>query len=427
VSTEKAVALGAVAPAKPVDWNKVCTWSLYAGIGGFVLALIGFVPSSERFFYSYLTAYLFWLALPLGSMAILMLQYVTGGRWGVVLRGGLEAAIATLPLLVLLFVPLLAAMAQPLFLANVGYPYIWMDTKAVQSYPDLAKKTWYLNPAFFLVRTAFYFAAWLVLGWLLRRGAPRSEGGFDRERELRLQALAGPGIFLYALTITFAAIDWIMSLDPLWASTIFGVLLAVSQLLPALALAILMLALAAPESPVAETMTSTLWKDLGNLLLAFVLIWSYMSFSQFFLIWNGNLPEETRWYWFRSVNDWQVLGVSLILVYFGVPFGMLLLSDWKTHSQRLCWVTGGLLIMHYLYTYWLIIPEYARRPWGGSATSVGRELSTTVPLGASLHWLDPVTFVGIGGLWLAYFLWNWRSRPLLPRQHPALLQENHHG
>src|SRR5262249_16236289 len=155
----------------------------------------------------------------LGGLVILMLQYLTGGRWGVVLRRVLEAAAATLPLLALLFLPLVLAMLQPLFREGVAYPYLWMNSEEVRSEEQLQQKIFYLNTPFFLVRAVIYFAVWCVLAWRLRQGSPQVDDHFDQQREYALQGLSGPGIILYGLTITFAAIDWVMSLDPFWYST----------------------------------------------------------------------------------------------------------------------------------------------------------------------------------------------------------------
>jgi hypothetical protein len=363
----------------------------------------------------------FWLAIPLGGMVILMLQYLTGGRWGIVLRRVLEASADTLPLLALLYLPLVLAMVQPFIRDGVAYPYLWLNATAVEHDSELQQKTFYLNPGFFFLRAAVYFAVWCVLGWRLRWGSPQPDTHFDVQREYALQQLSGPGIILYGLTITFAAVDWIMSLDPFWYSTIFGVLLASAQILPALTFAIAVLALSTTEPSVARTMTPQLWKDLGNLLLAFVLIWSYMAFCQYFLIWNGNLPDETRWYWFRMVNGWELLGIALIVLYFGLPFGLLLLSDLKSKPQRLVWVTGLVLAMHYVYSYWMIVPEHASE-WK-IGTEGAERAQEPLSLLRSIHWLDPVAWVAVGGLWLAFFLWKLRIRSLIADQHPALQEE----
>jgi len=210
------------------------------------------------------------------------------------------------------------------------------------------------------------------------------------------------------LTVTFAAIDWLMSLEPQWYSTIFGAIVATGQMLPALAFAIAVLTFLAGHPVVAQYATAQVWNDLGNLLLAFVMLWTYMSFSQFLLIWSGNLPEEIVWYLARAEGGWQIIAVVLAVCYFAVPFLLLLSRDIKRHPERLRILAISLVCMSVVHYFWLVAPAFSPRQF-------------------SLHWLDLATLVGVGGLWLAYFLRLVQARPLLPAHEPALEEELGHA
>jgi hypothetical protein len=337
-----------------------------------------------------------------------MIQYVTGGRWGVVLRGVLEAAAMTVPLMLAASVPIVV---------GINFLYVWTDEQLMTMDRHLEPKMVYLNVPFFLGRAALYFFVWILLALLLRFLSQQRAERHDPARADLLREGSAPGLLFYAITVTFAAVDWLMSIDPKWYSTIFGAVVAVGQLLPALALGTLMLALHARDRRLEEVMTPTLWKDLGNLLLAFTMLWAYMSYSQFFLIWSGNLPEETRWYAPRITGGWEVLGWALIVFYFVLPFALLLSSDLKRNPRRLALVASVILVMHYVHQYWLIKPGFY----------MFDHLFGYAGHGFYMHWLDPPAFLAVGGLWLAWFFWQLRMRPLVPAHHPALEEVPQHG
>jgi hypothetical protein len=392
-----------------LNWQQPQRLALLVAAGGLLVCGVGGAVSVEQFFRAYLVAYLFWLGIALGSLAILMLQNLTGGRWGAVLRRLLEAAVQTLPLLALLFVPLAF---------GLDYLYPWAGHIPADDLV-LQEKTPYLNVPFFLVRAVLYFAAWLAVAWFLIRWSHAQEERYDPELTRRSRELSGPGLMLYGLGITFASIDWVMSLDPHWHSSIFGVVVAVGQLLPALAFAVLVLSLLARRPPLDGFVTPGLWNDLGNLLLAFVMLWAYVTFSQFLLIWSGNLPEEITWYRNRAAGGWQWVAWLLALGTFALPFLTLLLRGVKRHPRRLAYVAGVLVVMGFVHHLWLVAPTFGAH---GHETEGTHEVSTLAWV-----WLDVAALCGLGGIWVALFLRSLAARPLLPRPEPLWQEVPAHG
>jgi hypothetical protein len=355
------------------------------GAVAMALLLIGALFDRAQFFRSYLFAFSFWLAIPLGSLAILMLQYLTGGEWGWIIRRSLEAAARTLPLIALLFVPVL-----------IGLPalYPWAQAEHVAGDAVLQHKAGYLNVPFFVARALFYLGAWAALGFFLARWSQQQDDVSARADQ-RLRRLSAPGLLLYFFTMTFAAIDWFMSIEPDWYSTIYGVLWIVNQGLTALAFAIVALALSEQRPPLAAYLRPNHFHDLGNLLLAFVMLWAYVAFSQYLIIWSGNLAEEIPWYIKRTAGGWRWIPPALIVGHFFLPFLLLLQRGVKQKSTKLACVAGAILVLRILDNYWLLVPGF------GHAA-------------AKVHWLDVAAIVGIGGLWCGAFLWQREKRPLLP-------------
>lgn len=395
-------------PTSGADWPALQRMALLIGGVGLVLCLAGLLFSAPHFFRAYLIAFLFWLGIALGCSTILMIQYLTGGRWGIVLRRLLEAGMRTMPLLALLFIPL-----------GFGLYHLYAWTGPIPADDAvLEAKTAYLNVPFFIARTLAYFVVWLVLGYCLSRWSAAQDREFDPERSLRIQHLCAPGLIAYGLTITFAAIDWIMSLEPHWFSSIFGVTVGASQILLAMAFVVLALALLARRPPVSDFMTPALWNDLGNLLLAFVMIWTYVSFSQYLLIWSGNLPEEIVWYKHRMEDGWEWVAWLLIVCNFAVPFIALLMRDVKRRPERLVLVAGSVLVMGFVYQVWLIAPSLTAHGVNGSHGEAS---------GLEWIWLDAAALCAVGGLWLALFVHLLASRPLTPRPDPQWQLEAPHA
>ncbi len=336
------------------------------------------------FFQAYLVAFVFWLGLSLGCLAILMVHHLAGGRWGYVVRRFLEAGTRTLPLMAMLFVPLLF---------GTGVLYEW--THETQLHHRA-----YLNLPFFLVRAGIYFAAWLGLMWALDRAADRQDREPGKVVTRRLTGLSAGGLIAYGLTATFAAIDWVMSLEPHWFSSIFGVLFIAGQVLSAFAFVIVALTWQMKHPPLAGAVAPQQLHDLGNFLLTFVIFWAYVTFSQYLIIWMGNLPEEITWYTSRLAGGWRWLALALIVLHFFVPFLLLLSRDVKRRPTPLAVVAGGVWLMGIAVTYWLVVPAFQR----------------------GLHWLDPVLMIVVGALWLAVFRYQLRRRALLP-VHDARVEE----
>jgi len=347
----------------------------------------------EPFFRAYLVAFLFLLGLPLGSAALLMVQHLTGGMWGTVLRPALEAATRTLPLLALFFLPVLA---------GLGYLYPWMYVGDFDHNVEMQNKiASYLNAPFFMVRAALYFAVWLGVIYFLNRWSVEQERDRSPELPRRFRLLSGPGLGLFGLGITFASVDWFMSLEPEWFSSIYAVVIAMGMLLEAFAFAVLVTARLADRPPVAEYATPLVLNDLGNLMLAFAMLWTYVAFSQFLLIWAGNLREEIIWYKHRFDAGWGGLAVGLVVFQFVVPFVLLLSRDVKQNPRSLAATALLALGMRLVDALWTIGPASREYPSILSDASWWDQ------------WLLLALPVGLGGLWLGVFLWQLQKRPLV--------------
>lgn len=392
------------------DCRRLSRLALMAGGLGLVLAAPGYFVDPGQFFRSYLLAYLFWIALPIGSLGILLIHALTGGRWGLALQRVLEAAAETIILMALLFIPVALGMHEL---------YIWTHADVVAADKVLKAKAPFLNEGFFLLRAAVYFAIWAVVAFFMIHWSGTRDDAHDSVRARTRQTFAGPAVLFVSLAVTFAAIDWIMSLEPHWFSSIFGALVAASQMLPALAFGIVLLAWLAPRSPLGKVLDAGLWNDLGNLLLAFIMIWAYLSYSQFFLIWAGGLTEEITWYRPRMQGGWEILGWGLILFYFALPFVLLFSRAVKRDPNKLAMVAGLVVFMHLVFQYWLIVPSF-----GGHGDASPTE--STQPNHAGFHWIDVPCLVGIGGLWLGWFFWRLPARSLVPSD-PELQEAPHHA
>ena len=377
--------------APPPVAGRIQQWSFIVGLIGVVLCVLGALFRPALFLQSYLFGYLFVLGIALGCMAILMLQYLTGGDWGVVIRRTLEAAMRTLPALVVGFLPIVFGMRSL---------YIWARPADVAA-AGLDYRTEYLNVPFFIVRAIVYFAVWLAMAYLLNKWSRQQDRADDFRLLPKLRAMSGPGLVIYAVTITFAGFDWVMSLNPEWFSTIFGLLIIGGQALSAIAFVILVSVLLSMRDPMAQVFQPRHFHDLGKLLLAFVMVWAYLSFSQLLIVWSGNLPQEIPFYVPRLESSWRWVGVMLIVLHFALPFVLLLSRDLKRHARALAAVAGFVLAMRLVDLFWLIAPEFRRR-------------------GLGVDWLDPVTVIGISGLWFAIFIWQLKQRPLLPLRDPHL-------
>jgi hypothetical protein len=363
--------------------------------GGLLCAAAGFAQPG-RFLLAYLVAFLFFLALAVGSVAVLMLHHLVGGMWGHVVRRVLEAAAGTLPWMALLFLPVLIGM---------GSLYSWSRPGAVATDAALAAKAIYLNPAFFAVRALFYFAVWIGLTALLTRwsgaqdAAPASTVEGEPPLGRRFRMISGPGLALYGLTMTFAAIDWVMSLDPHWYSTVYGVLFIVGQGLTTIAFATLAATLLRRRPPLDTVVEPGHLNDLGNLMLTFVMLWAYIAYSQLLIIWSGNLEEEIPWYALRLGGGRQGIALALVIFHFGLPFLLLLHRPIKRNPRAMEAIAALILAMRIVDLHWIVAPAAPDR-------------------GALFYGYEAAALLGIGGVWVAAFATALRKRPLLPRYRP---------
>ena len=295
--------------AAPPVVEQIQRRSLIIGLVAAALCVVGAFLDPAQFFRSYLTGYLLWMGISLGCLAILMLQHLSGGVWGFVIRRLLEAATRVFPLLALLFVPLLFGLHQL---------YPWADPARVAHDSLLQHKAAYLNVPGFVGRAVFYFAAWCGAAYLLSRWSHGQDQVPRSALRDRMQAFSAIGLLLYGLTTTFSAIDWVMSLDPHWYSTIYGMMFMAGGAVSGMALVIAMGALLSKYPPLSGILAPAHFQDLGKLLLAFVMVWAYFAFSQFLIIWSGNLPEENPWYLRRLGHGWQALALLLVACHFEI-------------------------------------------------------------------------------------------------------------
>ncbi|MBM3820858.1 MAG: hypothetical protein FJW14_17845 [Acidimicrobiia bacterium] len=389
--------------AAPADLDRLRTRALYAGVAGLVVCGIGLVVDRDHFFRSWLTAYLLFLGIALGSMAFVMINHLSGGSWGV-FRRVFEASSRTLPLLAILFLPVVLGM---------GTLYSWTHEDHVQADEVLRHKAPYLNVGFFLIRALAYFAGWILIAWTLTRLSKRQDEG-DMSVNLTLQYVSGAGIVFYAFAATFAAIDWIMSINPHWYSTLFGFIFIGGQGLSALAFTIVISAWLVRREPMAALLRPSHFHDLGKLSLAFVMLWAYFNFSQYMLVFAANIVEEIPYFIARISHGWQFLALFLVIFQFAVPFLLLLSRDLKRTPYRLVMVAVWLLVIRYIDLFMLVAPEF-------DASGANLHLLTGEhESGFYVHWLDLAAPLAVGGLWFWMFLTQLAQRPLLAVGDPYL-------
>jgi hypothetical protein len=366
--------------------------ALGVGVVGLGLLALGYSTSHEHFFRAYLIAFVFWTGVALGSLAWSMIHHLSGGAWGVVTRRVFEASSRTVPFMALLFLPIAFGMQEL---------YIWARPEVVAADKILQFKAPYLNVSFFFVRAAVYFVIWTLLAYTLSAWSLQQDRRYDEKRAVRMQRLSGGGLVIYALTIFFMSIDWMMSVDPYWYSTIYGILFMGGQGLSAMAFTIAVVVLLARTAPMSRIIGPNHLHDMGKLLLAFVMLWAYFQFSQFLIIWSGNLPEEIPWYLIRMKGAWGWVSVLLIVGHFALPYLLLLNRDLKRTGGTVATIAVLIIAMRFVDLFWLLGPEH------------GKEL-------LSVHWLDFVAPVAVGGIWVALFLWQLGTRSLIPINEPTL-------
>jgi hypothetical protein len=363
---------------------------LIAGAGGALLSLIGAFFNLDQFMRSYLLAYMWCLGVTLGCLALGMVHQLSGGAWGVVIRRPIGAATRVLPVMTALFLPIVLGMR---------HLYIWTDAALVANDELLRHKQLYLNTPFFLVRAAGYFLVWNGVSHVLNKWGREQDRTADPRLARKMQLVSGGGLVAYGLTITFASFDWLMSLEPHWYSTMYGVLVIGGQGLSALAFLTAVLVWLSRRAPLDRVVAASHFHDLGNLTLAFVMLWAYFSFSQYLIIWAGNLPHEIEWYIHRVDTNWRFVGLGLVVFHFVVPFALLLSRAVKRHPEGLLKVAVVILAVRVVDLWFQISPNFHHE-------------------GISVSWLDVVLPLSMGAIWLGCFIRQLRERPILPIHDP---------
>ncbi len=372
--------------------------SLVIGVIAAIASVAGAFLAPGSFYSAYLTGFIFWLGLSLGCMAILMLYHLVGGAWGTVIRRILESGMMTLPLMFVLFIPILLNLPKLYFWDRPGLT----DPKIVEITHS------YLNFDGILVRYIVYFVIWIGTAYFLNRWSTEQDS-IASQSTLRFRALSSIGLVVYSLTISFAVIDWVMSLQARWISTIYGLLFIAGEALSAFCFCVVIESILGKRKPMSEYLTDTEVHDHGKFMLAFVMVWAYFNFSQWLIIWAGNLPEEIPWYVRRMNGGWEAVGLFLVVFHFAVPFALLLSRQLKRKACTLVWLASWLIFMRIVDIFWHIEP--ASHPT------------------FHVSWLHFTIIAGIGGLWMTYFFHNLRSRPLLAVNAPQTLKlmEPSHG
>jgi hypothetical protein len=390
--SQETVSFDAAAFSAPADIDRVQRLALITGAVGLVASLLGLWLSPQSFYRAWLVGWVFWVGVTLGCLAISLLHHLTRGAWGLVIRRVLEAASRTLPVLLVLALPLVFGLKDL---------YEWARPEAVRADALLQAKAPYLNVPFFLARLVLYFLVWGGVAFLMSALSRRQDRQPDPGLTRRMQLIAGPALAAYCLAVTFAAVDWLMSLQPHWFSTIYGVYLMGSQGLAALAFLITFALWLSRREPMSRVLQPRHFHDWGKLFFAFVMLWAYFSFSQFLIIWAGNLPEEISFYLPRMRGAWGALFLAIALFHFLLPFLLLLSRDLKRNAKRLVVVAILMLVMRWLELVWQVEPAFHDHH-------------------AGFYWLYLVAPLTLGGFWFAWFLRELKARPLLPINDPYL-------
>ena len=378
----------------PAALGRIRGAALLVGVAGAVLAVIGGMADLEQFYRSYLVGYVFWLAIPFGCLGIMMLHHLTGGGWGIMIRRVLEAGARTLPLIVVLGLPVIL---------GLDHLYEWARPEHVAHDELLQHKAPYLNARSFALRAIVYAALLGILTYLLTRWSSAQDETGAPGLKKKLRNLSAPGLIVYSIVASFFAIDWMMSLEPHWFSSIYGIYFIGTTCLAATAFTILVAAFLAGREPLAAVFRKKHFFDYGNLMFAFVMLWAYFSVSQLIIIWSGNLPEEITWYVHRMKGGWRTLALGLAILHFALPFVLLITRTAKGSIRILAWIAALVLAMRWVDYLWQLRPPFHE-------------------VGPPFHWIDLAVVAGIGGLWVAFFITLLMRRSLLPVNDPQLAE-----
>ena len=376
--------------------DRIQRMSLILGAIGLAGCAGGYFVDHTQLLRSYLWAYIFWCGISLGSLGALLLHNTVGGKWGVVIHNLAETACS--PKMFVVFFILLIPI-----LLNIGILYPWAFPEAAKD-PVIQHKVGYLNVPFFVGRAVLYFAIWILYGAILGRVSKRIDETGDEALVIKTRQISAPGLVVVTFACTFAFFDWVMSLEPHWYSTIYGLMFLIGMVLAAFCFIISMLVLAwANDRTVAEYVTPQHFHDLGNMVFAFTNLWAYLSVSQFIIIWSGNLPDEIPWYLRRFHGGWGWVAVFLCVFHFAVPFVLLLHRGVKRNARVLVMVCVGLFAVRMLNEYWLVEPGF---------------------FGQGMHfsWMDIATGLFFGGLWVYLFMAQIKQKSILPMNDPRLAE-----
>src|SRR5215472_10992838 len=408
MSTTVRVTPAEFAPPGIVD--RFRTLSMVVGALFAAVAIVVAALNFRLFIRGYLVAFMFWLGVTLGSLALLMLQYTSGGQWGILGRRFWEAATRTLPLLFLLWLPLVFGM-------KILYPWATMTPEELLT--DRAK--YFLNAKAFIFYGVIFFLLWMLWAWRLNRWSEKEERGeATPQLFVSIQNFSGAGIVMYSLTITFASVYWVMSLNPMWWSTVWGMLFMVGECLTAFAFTIWLLARLSQGEPLSRIVRPDHFHDYGKLMFAFVILWAYLSFAQWIVIWQGNLTEEIRWYLERAHGHWKIIATGLIFFHFVLPFAIMLSRNLKRQPRKLAFMAVWIMIVRLVDLFWLVQPSFHDKGVSGEVLA---------PLTWQVVVMNIVNVLAIGGLWLTAFYWQLGKRSLMPVNDPEFIEvlEPKHG
>lgn len=376
---------------RAIQIQKMCA---LVGIIGIVLSILGFIINRPEFFHSYLFAFSYWGGFSIGGIGVLLIHHTVGGKWGVTIRRLLEAKMRTLWLIAVLIIPILIF---PIYL------YPWANHDTVARTPVLQHKAPYLNMPFFIGRVVLYFVIWFFWGFREQRMADRQDQTGDPTLKERMRAFGAPGVLVFTLTGTFAYIDWLLSCDAQFFSTVYGAMILIGDILQTFALSIIVLVVASRSDRFGGRVNSKVLHDLGNMMFAFVIFWAYLSASQLIIIWPGNLPQEIGWYLDRTRGFWIYIAAVVAISMFAIPFCLLLSQERKRNPIRLLRVCVFILCARLIDMFWIVEPTFRNK-------------------GFAIYWTDFAAFFGVGGIWVYVYIGELRRRPLLPLRDPRIAE-----
>lgn len=364
--------------------------ALIVGVIALAASVLGAFQNSTHFWQSYLFGFIFWAGLALGCLGIFFLHNVVGGNWGVAIRRFVESGIQTLPLILVASIPVLIALKTL---------YSWTNPEVRAHDFAVGHKAAYMNVPFFIARTVLYFVIWIFLGRRILNMANEHARTGDPALFKKIKGASAPALLIFVVSTTYAFIDWIMSLEPDWYSTIYPWMFTVGEVVLTFAFMIALLVLLSGREPFSSFVKQSHYHDLGNLLLAFTMVWAYMSFAQMLIIWAENLPDEIPWYVRRFSGGWGYMAWFISIFHFCVPFFLLLMRFVKRNPNLLRIVAIWMIIVRIVDVFWIVEPAFRQR-------------------GLEVYWTDFAVLIGLGGLWLAYFVYNLKARPLLVPNDP---------